>query len=87
MNDGYDVVYYFKNNKALKGDKKFTVEWDEHMWLFATKQHADHFMRVIEDKNKNRMQNKVFEKPILDNKNLSENVEINKVENNIEKKD
>ena len=44
MNDGYDVVSYFKTNKGLKGDKKFTVEWDEHMWLFATKQHADLFM-------------------------------------------
>ena len=44
VNDGYDVVSYFKNNKGLKGDKKFTVEWDEHMWLFATKQHADLFM-------------------------------------------
>ena len=31
VNDGYDVVSYFKNNKGLKGDKKFTVEWDEHM--------------------------------------------------------
>ena len=45
VNDGYDVVSYFKNNKALKGGKKFTVEWDEHMWLFATKQHADLFMK------------------------------------------
>ena len=44
VNDGYDVVSYFKNKKALKGDKKFTVEWDEHMWLFATKLHADLFM-------------------------------------------
>ena len=43
VNDGYDVVSYFKNNKGLKGDKKFTVEWDEHMWMFATKQHADLF--------------------------------------------
>ena len=45
VNDGYDVVSYFKNNKALKGDKRFIVEWDEHMWLFATKQHADLFMK------------------------------------------
>ena len=44
VNDGYDVVSYFKNKKALKGDKKFTEEWDEHMWLFATKLHADLFM-------------------------------------------
>ena len=44
VNDGYDVVSYFKNNKAVKGDKSFTVEWDEHMWLFASKLHADLFM-------------------------------------------
>ena len=48
VNDGYDVVSYFKNNKVLKGDKKITVEWDEHMWLFATKQHADLFMKNTE---------------------------------------
>ena len=36
-------------------------------------QHADHFMRVIEDRNKNRNQNKinVIDKPTEDNKNLS----------------
>ena len=42
-NDGYDVVSYFMNNKAVKGDKSFTVEWDEHIWLFASKLHADLF--------------------------------------------
>ena len=26
VNDGYDVVSYFKNSKALKGVKRFTVE-------------------------------------------------------------
>ena len=37
-------------------------------------QHADHFMRVIEDKNRNRNQNKVnvVNKTIEENKNLSE---------------
>ena len=42
-------------------------------------QHADHFMRVIEDKNENRNQNKVnvVDKPIEDNKNLSVNDAIN----------
>ena len=42
-------------------------------------QHADHFMRVIEDKNKNQNQDKVnvVDKPIEDNKNLSVNAAIN----------
>ena len=45
MNDGYDVVSYFKNNKAVKGDRSFTLEWDQHMWLFASKLHANLFMK------------------------------------------
>tara|TARA_B000000460_G_scaffold167697_1_gene119181 strand:- start:247 stop:633 length:387 start_codon:yes stop_codon:yes gene_type:complete len=38
-------------------------------------QHADHFMRIIEDKNRNQTQNKVQgnEKPTVENKDLSEN--------------
>ena len=42
-------------------------------------QHADHFMRIIEDRNKNRNQVKVnvVDKPIEDNKNLSVNDAIN----------
>ena len=36
-------------------------------------QHADHFMRVVDDKNKNRIQSKVEGKPLQDNNALSEN--------------
>ena len=38
-------------------------------------QHADHFMRVIEDKNKNRDQSKtnIIDKSVVDNKRPSEN--------------
>ena len=38
-------------------------------------QHADHFMRVIEDKNKNRDQSKtnITDKSVVDNKRPSEN--------------
>lgn len=36
-------------------------------------QHADHFMRVIDDKNKNTIQSKVEGKPLQDNNALSEN--------------
>ena len=51
-------------------------------------QHADHFMRIIEDKNKNRNQNKVnfTDKPIQDNKHLSDNDDINQG-NEIKNKD
>lgn len=42
-------------------------------------QHADHFMRVIEDRNRNRNQNKinVIDKPTEDNKDLSVDGAIN----------
>ena len=41
-------------------------------------QHADHFMRIIEDKNKNRNQSKlnVIDKPAVDEKHLSDNGDI-----------
>ena len=48
-------------------------------------QHADHFMRIIEDKNRNRNQNKVnvVDKSIEDHKNLSDKDGINnKAEDN-----
>ena len=49
-------------------------------------QHADHFMRIIEEKNRNRNQNKinVVDKPIKDDKNLTVsdvNNQDNKVKN------
>ena len=42
-------------------------------------QHADHFMRIIEDKNTNRNQikNNVILKPTVDEKQTSENIDIN----------
>ena len=42
-------------------------------------QHADHFMRIIEDRNRNRNQNKVnvADKSIEDHKNLSDKDSIN----------
>ena len=47
-------------------------------------QHADHFMRVIEDKNRIRNQNKVnfIDKPTENNKNYSDNSNINQSEEN-----
>ena len=42
-------------------------------------QHADHFMRIIEDKNRNRNQikNNVILKPTVDEKQTSENIDTN----------
>ena len=42
-------------------------------------QHADHFMRVIEDRNRNQSQHKpsVIRKPVGDDKHLSQNTDIN----------
>ena len=46
-------------------------------------QHADHFMRIIEDRNRNRMQNKtdMVEKSFDGNKTVSENVNFQQSEN------
>ena len=51
-------------------------------------QHADHFMRIIEGKNKNQNQSKVLvgDKPAIDNKHLSENSSANQ-EKVVEKKE
>jgi|TARA_Y100000310_G_scaffold183631_1_gene183762 hypothetical protein len=47
-------------------------------------QHADHFMRIIEEKNRNRSQNKVnvVDKPIKDDKNFTVN-DFNNQDNEI----
>ena len=50
-------------------------------------QHADHFMRIIGDKNRNQNQSRVQvnDKPVVDDKHLSENNAVNQTET-IEKK-
>ena len=49
-------------------------------------QHADHFMRVVDDKNKNRIQSKVEDKPLQDNNALSENTKSSEDQSVEEKK-
>ena len=53
-------------------------------------QHADHFMRIIEDKNRNQNQDQnkfnVVDKSIENKKNLLDNVEINQ-DNELKNKD
>ena len=43
-------------------------------------QHADHFMRIIEVKNKNDTRNNIVDKPSDESKNLSENKNLNQNE-------
>ena len=50
-------------------------------------QHADHFMRVIEEKNKNRIQNKTEFKPIDDKSKLPEEKQLTEKQNLEENKD
>ena len=40
-------------------------------------QHADHFMRIIDDKNKNKSENKIVNKSLEENNNLEEKKEQN----------
>jgi len=51
-------------------------------------QHADHFMRIIEDKNRSRNQSKVslVDIPVKNNENLSDSDDINK-NSELKKKD
>ena len=49
-------------------------------------QHADHFMRIIEDKNRNQNKFNVVDKSIENKKILSDNVEINQ-DNELKNKD
>ena len=55
-------------------------------------QHADHFMRIIENKNRSQNQSKVQvnDKSVIDNKNLSDNSAVNQekvIEEKEEKKE
>ena len=45
---GYDAVSYFADNKAVKGNKDFTFEWNGATWYFATKEHLDLFKAAPE---------------------------------------
>jgi YHS domain-containing protein len=40
---GYDPVAYFKDSKPTKGEKNFTMKWNEAQWYFASKENLDDF--------------------------------------------
>ena len=41
--NGYDVVAYFSDNKAVKGSTEFELQFQGTRWLFASKQHLNQF--------------------------------------------
>ena len=45
--EGYDVVSYFMQ-KAEKGDKKFTAEYDSVKYKFSSKEHLETFQKAPE---------------------------------------
>ena len=40
---GYDTVSYFKEGKAVKGDKAFAFQWHGANWYFSNKENRDLF--------------------------------------------
>jgi YHS domain-containing protein len=40
---GYDPVAYFTLQKATPGDARYSLDWDEHRWQFASSQHRELF--------------------------------------------
>ena len=40
---GYDPVSYFKENKAVKGDKKYSLTWNSATWYFSSQENLDAF--------------------------------------------
>jgi YHS domain-containing protein len=40
---GYDVVAYFKQDKAVKGDAQYAYTWKDAKWLFASQANLDLF--------------------------------------------
>lgn len=43
--DGYDAVAYFTEGKPVKGDERFTYEWNGAKWRFASAGHLELFRK------------------------------------------
>ncbi len=43
--EGYDVVAYFTESKAVKGKKKFTYHYKDANWLFSSKENLELFKK------------------------------------------
>ncbi|MBE8158310.1 MAG: YHS domain-containing protein [Betaproteobacteria bacterium] len=46
--DGYDVVAYFTENEAARGDAEFAAEYDGQIWHFASAANRDIFTETPE---------------------------------------
>ena len=40
---GYDPVAYFKENKAVKGDEKYSLSWNSATWYFSNSENLNTF--------------------------------------------
>jgi hypothetical protein len=40
---GYDPVAYFKQGKPVMGNEKFSYDWNNAKWVFASKENLDAF--------------------------------------------
>ncbi len=40
---GYDTVAYFTEGKPVKGNSKFSYEWNKAKWLFSSQENLDLF--------------------------------------------
>ena len=40
---GYDVVAYFTDGKAVKGNEKYSLSWNEAVWYFSNAEHRELF--------------------------------------------
>lgn len=45
---GYDTVAYFTQNKAIKGNKKYSHTWKHNRWYFSSAQHLALFKQTPE---------------------------------------
>ena len=41
---GYDSISYFTENKAVKGNKKYMLNYQDAIWLFSSAENRDTFM-------------------------------------------
>jgi len=43
--NGYDPVAYFTESKPVKGNEKFSYQWNGATWYFSSKQNMDSFKK------------------------------------------
>jgi len=41
---GYDTVAYFTENRAVKGNREFSHEWNDARWYFSSARNRDLFV-------------------------------------------